>query len=1343
MVCSRASGIAVALVASLLALAVAAQAQQQVAPFEPGTAALDAPRPPLDLANGVVGLIETTYSDPEWVLATSDRILRSALCVAPCTPFIYSWYDQVDAPPCYPENRFYKLDGGVAEASAAPMAALGLGTFDGLYVRDVSFQLFSGATPVSESLSGPWFVSLSYWVTGNPACLGFEPNTTILTGGPGGLSSYSIVLTSRVDVRVDSNNDLTVDIEEKTDDAIEDTVGLSKGLLLPLNDNDSDGDGRPDSADTVINGLADEDDLRPVRVCLKPLPGQQGTVANVRWSVVPASQAGALRLYDAKGAYVLGAPAFNEAGKPLGEPVSEAVSELPLPAQACAWVDFRVEGVARGVVRLKAEALDDDDEPTGSDIVKLVAFRVRSRFPDAEEGGGDTSKPYASYADEGSVALVTSVDFLDEDGGQVNGDDATTVSWEVVSGQAHLSKTSSTLHQGAAVTVIAPPTAAGSEFQVSTRLEQIAVDGQTFPAAGPVSLAPVVTVRAGPATQLTLGTSTGQLSYPGTTTNELTVVAHAHDDEGNVIDDAEAAVVDLEGDGALAADDLAFSSGTASFQAVAGYSIDAQDITVSVGHAVAELTLDLVPVVLTLVSSAPSVISGSDAFLDVTVSAFSVDGSPLPNGTPVMWMTSLGSLGAPAGPRTGPVTQTALANGQSVVRLHTACTDLEGNVVPGTDIAGFAQVFALIGMSRGELTVPFRAPTGTPPPLRLVVAHRALAGDAVTDGVVAIDAVDYLSQDDLVSSIDASLGEEADLFPAGDLDGDGLITLVDLILARNTPAPPPPTAPYFAVTTCEIQGAPGDIVHVALSDATYLQLVGVDAGGFLTLGPSGQGVVLLQSKGVLAHDGPVFVDVHATRLPLPLAPDTAAGRDGADDATATDRDDPDSEDVRVVFLEKEEHGVTYNFLAGLGGGGRGGVAFASDALVSLIVIGDIRDFLIETGKFWPGGEAPDGLVMGFSGLGIASTAAVPGDVGITLLKRLLKKLNAMGGGKGLKVVVRAIEDILQAIKDDLPFLEALAKWSPLFRAMHDNLNLCKLCAHLSDETLELARKVTASLGKEWGEHLGDVAFELQKASIPFKVIKRGATKVLMVMDKVDAATIALIKGLDPTRQKRLVKAIAQCEGVLEAGAKVGSRIEDVQLGLLLDSHRIQKLETFLAADPALGATFDDVIERLGRVSAHGTVGISGIATDIRGHLDKVGDTLIGTGTSEANNLYGSLNELAKLAEYAGQPDKYKVIRTGIRENTLFRPSKEIDALVLDKLSDQKLLVELKYSFSGGPDAIDKLLDQTAERVELVLEDARFAGAKVVVDLAKGSWPPEVKQQLIAKGKDGVVVEVFP
>ncbi|KAL7429351.1 hypothetical protein ACHAXH_001028 [Discostella pseudostelligera] len=139
------------------------------------------------------GLVETTFDDPDWVMATSDRILRLNRCLAspPCEAEL--WYDS-PFKPCYSENRFWKFQKDSEIAFAYPLDALGTGSFDSLYVRRSSkLQFFEGigdANPFGPELVGPQYVSLSGWK--DIACDGFEPNTFFVTGDIGGLKDYSL-----------------------------------------------------------------------------------------------------------------------------------------------------------------------------------------------------------------------------------------------------------------------------------------------------------------------------------------------------------------------------------------------------------------------------------------------------------------------------------------------------------------------------------------------------------------------------------------------------------------------------------------------------------------------------------------------------------------------------------------------------------------------------------------------------------------------------------------------------------------------------------------------------------------------------------------------------------------------------------------------------------------------------------------------------------------------------------------------------------------------------------------------------------------------------------------------
>ncbi len=140
---------------------------------------------------GLCGLIETSLSDPDWVLATSDWILRDDLCVAsePCESS--GWYENVLSP-CYNGVRYFKLAPGSGSGWAFTMASLGTGTFDGLFIRDgaVAELISPGSPQLNYALVGPVFVSVTAWQ--GLACDGFAANTLLVPGGAGALTNYSI-----------------------------------------------------------------------------------------------------------------------------------------------------------------------------------------------------------------------------------------------------------------------------------------------------------------------------------------------------------------------------------------------------------------------------------------------------------------------------------------------------------------------------------------------------------------------------------------------------------------------------------------------------------------------------------------------------------------------------------------------------------------------------------------------------------------------------------------------------------------------------------------------------------------------------------------------------------------------------------------------------------------------------------------------------------------------------------------------------------------------------------------------------------------------------------------------
>lgn len=160
----------------------------------PGEA--DASSPP-ELPAIACGLVQTSWTDPEWIIATSHHILRANICVVPGDPAPTEWYDRIMATPCYPSTtKCWKFAPDATYATVSPMWALvspGT-TFDGLYVKPgYEVQLYDPNMALAGlPVVGPHYVTLTVYDWYHPAPLGFEPNTTLVSGGTGALAGYSL-----------------------------------------------------------------------------------------------------------------------------------------------------------------------------------------------------------------------------------------------------------------------------------------------------------------------------------------------------------------------------------------------------------------------------------------------------------------------------------------------------------------------------------------------------------------------------------------------------------------------------------------------------------------------------------------------------------------------------------------------------------------------------------------------------------------------------------------------------------------------------------------------------------------------------------------------------------------------------------------------------------------------------------------------------------------------------------------------------------------------------------------------------------------------------------------------
>jgi len=207
-------------------------ASSDPAPWSPGAPSM----PQADTQGVACGLVETTWDDPNWIMVTSDHILRDDDCVAECAGSPTAWYNRPFSP-CYPTNRYWKFEENSGTAFAFTMEALGVGSYDGMYLRrNVRFQLYRGgdeSNPFGPERRGPAYLSIDFWRDVFPACEGFAPNTIFVTGGAGALSQYSIKIggdTSVLDVDLkESDNE-----KEHHTDAFTDDYVLRRGSFFKV-----------------------------------------------------------------------------------------------------------------------------------------------------------------------------------------------------------------------------------------------------------------------------------------------------------------------------------------------------------------------------------------------------------------------------------------------------------------------------------------------------------------------------------------------------------------------------------------------------------------------------------------------------------------------------------------------------------------------------------------------------------------------------------------------------------------------------------------------------------------------------------------------------------------------------------------------------------------------------------------------------------------------------------------------------------------------------------------------------------------------------------------------------
>ena len=207
-------------------------------------------------------------------------------------------------------------------------------------------------------------------------------------------------------------------------------------------------------------------------------------------------------------------------------------------------------------------------------------------------------------------------------------------------------------------------------------------------------------------------------------------------------------------------------------------------------------------------------------------------------------------------------------------------------------------------------------------------------------------------------------------------------------------------------------GLLGNVDNLVFTDHTAdgaeaVALFGLAGDDTLTLDASGYGVFEVDAGGMGAlYTAAGGEDSRVRSVDVTLESQTTPGRVASTKVQTTEI----SIFGRVWYTAK-------GFVVGASPGDPV-VAHGADIAASLIIWGDVRDLLVETGKLWPGGEGPDGWKVSFALAGLA--AEVPGggeppDFFIGLAKQAAK---VMPNGPMRDALIEVMLDMISELKSN-------------------------------------------------------------------------------------------------------------------------------------------------------------------------------------------------------------------------------------------------------------------------------------------------------------------------------------
>ncbi|HEV2208112.1 MAG TPA: hypothetical protein VG167_05015 [Verrucomicrobiae bacterium] len=564
-------------------------------------------------------------------------------------------------------------------------------------------------------------------------------------------------LTLDLDIDSDNNNSFDPPGRTEAEDRVED---ITPGKVLWIHDGDSDGDGIPDYVDGFdLDNSNPEDDVSPydrfVPLVIE-LPEHfdlaSGNVL-ISYSASDPSQVwfdsssstcvlppGALRIWRKDGNFPRnknGASGLDSLGNPVpaGDYVAPGsysdLSKLGF-SPTVRIVTLYVEGVRSSTVLgdQTVTVIYSDARGSASDFVRVtVDLPLDSNIEPHDPR--DTADPYTELtysvsADEAETYLQASY-FVqvgqDRDANPIMQPvgDGSVVKWQIMDGSAvgTLSSQETITQDGFTWVKLTTSQHPGNLYKIQAKLKKIVcqnVNGFEKPGgqAFHTNESAVIEVVPGRTRQFTANV-TGGSTMPADGKSTKLITATMRDARGELIAQGTDVYWHLKGLGVLAdAQDTIDTNGEATARLIAGTVAGNQDIEVEADGQTYTVSVQNTPIDIGLETSGPNV--------DMAIGGCTTLTATLPgvaDGAGVEWSSTKGNVSSAA---------STVQNGQTAITLH----------ADGTTRTGDALVTASLGGNVKTIRVPFVSSA----PISCSASRPTIAGDATSDGTVAVPRLD-------------------------------------------------------------------------------------------------------------------------------------------------------------------------------------------------------------------------------------------------------------------------------------------------------------------------------------------------------------------------------------------------------------------------------------------------------------------------------------------------------------------------------------------------------------------------------------------------------------------------